>query len=67
MIILSFLSSSSLYLQILYYRYGSEIKPENLKKEFTCFQCGIIFDNDDDELEHVKLEHTEHKIPSGCG
>ncbi len=45
----------------------SELESKNLKKEFACLQCGITFDNVDDEEEHVKLEHKEHKIPSGCG
>ncbi len=52
-----------------YYIIGtdSELESKNLKKEFACLQCGITFDNVDDAEEHDKLEHKEHKIPSGCG
>ncbi len=35
---------------------GSELESKNLKKEFAFQQCGITFDNADDEEEHVKLE-----------
>ncbi len=32
---------------------------------FTCEQCGITFDSPADKEEHIKLEHSEHKTPSG--
>lgn len=34
---------------------------------YTCEHCGINFDSLDEKEEHVKLEHTEHKGPSGVG
>ncbi len=34
---------------------------------FTCEQCKITFDNMNDKEEHIKLEHSEHKPPSGSG
>ena len=46
---------------------SSELESKYLKKEFSCLHCGITFDNVDDEEEHDKLEHGEHKIPNGCG
>ncbi|MDQ4073088.1 MAG: hypothetical protein M3162_02150, partial [Thermoproteota archaeon] len=43
------------------------LEPKRTTTGFTCEQCGITFDNKDDEQEHVKLEHSEHRPPSGCG
>ncbi|CAN5723483.1 hypothetical protein BH23THE1_BH23THE1_26010 [soil metagenome] len=31
----------------------------------TCHLCGITFANKDEKEEHIKLEHSEHKQPSG--
>ena len=31
----------------------------------TCHLCGITFLNKDEKEEHLKLEHSEHKQPSG--
>ncbi len=31
----------------------------------TCNLCGITFANNDEKEEHMKLEHSEHKQPSG--
>gem|GEM_PF-310521 len=32
-----------------------------------CEICGLLFDTDDIKEEHKKLEHVEHKRPSGVG
>ena len=32
-----------------------------------CEICGLLFDNVDIKEEHKKLEHVEHKRPSGVG
>lgn len=45
---------------------SSELASGNTLKDFTCNQCGITFDNVDDKEEHIKLEHDEHKLPTGC-
>ena len=42
---------------------SSGTKPSNL----TCEHCGIKFNTLDEKEEHIKLEHTEHKRPSGVG
>ena len=31
----------------------------------TCNLCGLTFRTKDEMEEHVKLEHAEHKQPSG--
>lgn len=31
----------------------------------TCNLCGITFQTIDEKDEHMKLEHSEHKLPSG--
>lgn len=46
---------------------ASDLESNYSLREFRCQQCGITFDNIDDEKEHIKLEHKEHRIPSGCG
>lgn len=45
----------------------SELEFKNSIKGFACQHCRITFDNVDDEEEHIKLEHKEHRLPSGCG
>ena len=35
--------------------------------DLTCEHCGIKFSTLDEKEEHIKLEHTEHKRPSGVG
>jgi hypothetical protein len=42
------------------------LESKGITKGFTCERCGITFDNKDEEEEHVKLEHSEHRLPSGC-
>ena len=42
-------------------------KPRKISSGFTCEQCKITFDNMDDKEEHIKLEHSEHRLPSGSG
>ena len=32
-----------------------------------CDICGLLFDSPDIKEEHKKLEHVEHKRPSGVG
>ena len=31
----------------------------------ACEICGLLFDTEDMKEEHKKLEHIEHKMPSG--
>jgi hypothetical protein len=38
---------------------------ETKSSRFTCEQCGITFSTNDEKEEHIKLEHSEHKPPSG--
>ncbi len=40
---------------------------ETKSSRFTCEQCGITFNTNDEKEEHIKLEHSEHKPPSGVG
>ncbi len=35
--------------------------------EFTCEYCGLSFNSQGEKEEHIKLEHSEHKLPSGVG
>jgi hypothetical protein len=35
--------------------------------EFTCEYCGLVFKSKGEKEEHIKLEHSEHKLPSGVG
>ena len=42
---------------------SSGTKSSNL----ICEHCGIRFNNLGEKEEHIKLEHTEHKGPSGVG
>lgn len=52
---------------------GSEayITTENTKNstdtKVPCDICGLLFDSSDIKEEHKKLEHVEHKRPSGVG
>ena len=53
---------------------GSEtyITTENTENSSTytkvpCDICGLLFDSPDIKEEHKKLEHVEHKRPSGVG
>jgi hypothetical protein len=41
----------------------SKTNPE----EFTCEYCGLVFKSKGEKEEHIKLEHSEHKLPSGVG
>ncbi|MDQ6723595.1 MAG: hypothetical protein M3Z01_04950 [Thermoproteota archaeon] len=34
---------------------------------FICEYCKISFTSQDEKEEHIKLEHSEHKQPSGVG
>jgi hypothetical protein len=31
----------------------------------TCDLCGLTFQTREEKEEHIKLEHSEHKQPSG--
>jgi hypothetical protein len=42
---------------------SSGTKSSNL----ACEHCGIKFNSLAEKEEHIKLEHTEHKKPSGVG
>ena len=35
--------------------------------KIPCEICGLLFDTVDIKEEHKKLEHVEHKRPSGVG
>jgi uncharacterized C2H2 Zn-finger protein len=35
--------------------------------QIRCERCGLLFDSIGAKEEHVKLEHVEHKQPSGVG
>ena len=40
---------------------------ENIRSLYQELKNNILlFDNIDDEEEHIKLEHKEHRLPSGC-
>ena len=47
------------------------ITTENTKNstytKVPCDICGLLFDSPDIKEEHKKLEHVEHKRPSGVG
>ncbi len=32
---------------------------------FTCDHCGLSFNSQEEKEEHIKLEHSEHKQPTG--
>ncbi len=40
-------------------------KPGTANSGHTCNLCGITFQTKDEKEEHIKLEHSEHKQPSG--
>ena len=45
---------------------GTAAEPSNkASSDNTCHLCGITFANKDEKEEHMKLEHSEHKQPSG--
>lgn len=45
---------------------GTSAEPSNKpSSDSTCHLCGIAFSNKDEKDEHIKLEHSEHKQPSG--
>jgi hypothetical protein len=45
---------------------GTAAEPSsNTSSDKTCHLCGITFANNDEKEEHMKLEHSEHKQPSG--
>ena len=37
------------------------------RSKIPCEICGLLFDTVDIKEEHKKLEHVEHKMPSGVG
>jgi hypothetical protein len=37
------------------------------RSKIPCEICGLLFDTEDIKEEHKKLEHVEHKRPSGVG
>jgi hypothetical protein len=39
----------------------------NRPSKIPCEICGLLFDTVDIKEEHKKLEHFEHKRPSGVG
>jgi hypothetical protein len=32
---------------------------------YTCDYCGLSFNSQEEKEEHIKLEHSEHKQPTG--
>jgi hypothetical protein len=45
---------------------GTSAGPSNnTLSDNTCHLCGITLANKDEKEEHMKLEHSEHKQPSG--
>ena len=36
-------------------------------KDIRCELCGMTFRNQGEKEEHMKLEHKEHREPSGVG
>jgi hypothetical protein len=40
---------------------------KNKISKIPCEICGLLFDTVDIKEEHKKLEHIEHKRPSGVG
>ena len=45
---------------------GTSAEPsDKTSSDSTCHICGIAFSNKDEKNEHIKLEHSEHKQPSG--
>ena len=48
----------------------SESSTDNNKvgtSQIRCEKCGLLFDSIGVKEEHIKLEHVEHKQPSGVG
>ena len=45
---------------------GTSAEPSNKPtSNNTCHLCGITLSSRDEKEEHIKLEHAEHKQPSG--
>ena len=42
-------------------------KNSSTDTKVPCDICGLLFDSSDIKEEHEKLEHVEHKRPSGVG
>lgn len=40
-------------------------QPTASNSGLTCNLCGLTFQTKDEKEEHMKLEHAEHKQPSG--
>ncbi|HYF99325.1 MAG TPA: hypothetical protein VD815_04480 [Candidatus Saccharimonadales bacterium] len=40
-------------------------QPASTNSRNTCDLCGLTFQTPDEKEEHMKLEHSEHKQPSG--
>jgi hypothetical protein len=51
------------YTNIMY----TQILEMSTAKEVKCEICGTTFTTLQDKEEHMKLEHKEHKDPSGVG
>ncbi len=64
---LTFCGLINAYLQLLYIiDMGTAAETSNNKaSDNTCHLCGITFASNDEKEEHMKLEHSEHKQPSG--
>ena len=45
----------------------SDGQTNSSSKDCRCEKCGLIFETCNDKDEHMKLEHDEHRTPSGVG
>ncbi|HJU58884.1 MAG TPA: hypothetical protein VJ583_03990 [Nitrososphaeraceae archaeon] len=46
---------------------NNNITNNKSRSKIPCEICGLLFDTVDMKEEHKKLEHIEHKRPSGVG
>jgi hypothetical protein len=46
---------------------NNTVDSKSRSSKISCEICGLLFDTVDIKEEHKKLEHIEHKRPSGVG
>jgi len=46
---------------------NNTVDSKSRSSKIPCEICGLLFDTVDIKEEHKKLEHIEHKRPSGVG
>jgi hypothetical protein len=44
---------------------SSSSSSSNTSSGITCDYCGLSFNSHEEKEEHIKLEHSEHKQPTG--